>query len=338
MKKFMIPVISIFLSLFSVLPLSFAEGDSAKYTTFYIGKTEYYVNGQRFVMDASPKLFTYKGNSYTILPLRYVGEAMGLKMDYDDARSIAKFSGFDVENLEIDIKNGKVFADGEKYDVKVPPQVINNRVYLTIGDIAEIFGFSRQNQNNSDTDITWDGEDKSVTIKVEDENIRTEKKESKLTSIYANINNNLPSGNYLAGIIFTGNPGNYKNFYTGMEVKDIIKRPYADMEFLIIPRYTGSSLAVYSLTFNANTNKLNRDERIYFNPSVGFNDTFVIQMATPETLPYIEISVKHNDKEQTCRPYISGKDGSFMVNDGVTVLDDGTIIPDEYFCVIPYHS
>ncbi|MDU5570977.1 MAG: stalk domain-containing protein, partial [Peptoniphilus harei] len=132
---------------------------------FHINEYEYEVvrNGvvTKRLMDVTPVL----RNNRTMLPLRYVAEAIGADVKWDAKTRTATFTkdgltaSIQVDGNEIVLSNGKTI----KMDSK--PLMLNNRVLVSVVNVANVFGLTNGNTlDGSDQDIEWQQEDKSATI------------------------------------------------------------------------------------------------------------------------------------------------------------------------------
>ena len=114
-------------------------------------------------MDVTPVL----RNDRTMLPLRYVAEAIGAEVKWDKKTRTATFikdgltASIQIDSDEIVLSNGKTV----KMDSK--PLNINDRILVSVTNVANVFGLTNGNtQDKIDQDIEWEQEDKSATIYV----------------------------------------------------------------------------------------------------------------------------------------------------------------------------
>ena len=132
---------------------------------FHINEFEYEVvrNGvvTKRLMDVTPVL----QNGRTMLPLRYVAEAIGAEVKWDKKTRTATFikdgltASIQIDSDEIVLSNGKTV----KMDSK--PLNINDRILVSVTNVANVFGLTNGNtQDKIDQDIEWEQEDKSATI------------------------------------------------------------------------------------------------------------------------------------------------------------------------------
>jgi|GEM_PF-5136113 len=142
------------------------EEDSLKYI-FTID--EYYYKEVRngltrdFKMDVAPLIKSER----TMLPLRYVGEALDAEVKWDDKTRTATFikngrrAEIQIDNDEIVLSNGEIL----KMDSK--PLNINSRILVPVSNVANVFGLTNGNtEDNIKQDIEWDKDTRTVTIYV----------------------------------------------------------------------------------------------------------------------------------------------------------------------------
>ena len=132
---------------------------------FHINEFQYEVvrNGvvTKRLMDVTPVI----QNGRTMLPLRYVAEALQADVKWDAKTRTATFTKdgltatIQIDSDEIVLSNGKTV----KMDSK--PLNINDRILVSVTNVANVFGLTNGNtQDKVDQDIEWEQEDKSATI------------------------------------------------------------------------------------------------------------------------------------------------------------------------------
>ena len=132
---------------------------------FYINEFQYEVvrNGvvTKRLMDVTPVI----QNGRTMLPLRYVAEALQADVTWDAKTRTATFTkdgltaSIQIDSDEIVLSNGKIV----KMDSK--PLNINDRILVSVTNVANVFGLTNGNtKDNADQDIEWEQKDKSATI------------------------------------------------------------------------------------------------------------------------------------------------------------------------------
>ncbi len=111
---------------------------------------------QKVMMDIAP----YIDSNRTMLPIRFVAEALGFKVEWDDATRTVILT--DKDNVvRIPVDTNKIIVNGNEYESDVKPVLRNNRTMLPIGNIARALGLK------DGKDIIWDGSTKEVVIKRE---------------------------------------------------------------------------------------------------------------------------------------------------------------------------
>lgn len=106
-------------------------------------------------MDTKP--FIKDGR--TMLPLRYVGYALGANVGWDDA---AKTATFEKDGLSAKLTIGsKVIrlSDGRKITMDTIPVIRNDRMFVPLRYVYDVY-------NQSKDSIVWDGQARTVTIKI----------------------------------------------------------------------------------------------------------------------------------------------------------------------------
>lgn len=142
------------------------EEESLKYI-FTID--EYYYkeirNGftREFEMDVVPLI----RNERTMLPLRYVGEALDAEVIWDKETRTATFIK-NGQRAEIQIDNDEiVLSNGEIIKMDSKPLNINSRILVPLTNVANVFDLTNGNtEDNIKQDIEWDKETRTVTIYV----------------------------------------------------------------------------------------------------------------------------------------------------------------------------
>ncbi|MDY3903230.1 stalk domain-containing protein, partial [Peptoniphilus sp.] len=132
---------------------------------FHINEYEYEVvrNGvvTKRIMDVTPVI----QNNRTMLPLRYVAEAIGADVKWDAKTRTATFTKdgltavIQIDSDEIVLSNGKTI----KMDSK--PLNINDRILVSVTNVANVFGLTNGNTvDKVDQDIEWDADARTATI------------------------------------------------------------------------------------------------------------------------------------------------------------------------------
>ena len=104
-------------------------------------------------MDVTP----YIKNGRTMLPVRYVAEALGFSVDWiNETRTVIIQDMF--FRVEIPVDTNLIIVNGVNYESDVKPEIVNGRTMLPIANIARALGL-KDNVN-----IFWDAVNRKVTI------------------------------------------------------------------------------------------------------------------------------------------------------------------------------
>ena len=114
-----------------------------------LGKTNYTLNGETKTMDVAPII----RNSRTMLPVRYVAEALGASIDWDGATSTATLKTADTE-IKITVGAATATVNGQSVTLDSPAFIENSRTYMPVRFVAETLGGS----------VAWDGATSTATI------------------------------------------------------------------------------------------------------------------------------------------------------------------------------
>ncbi len=114
-----------------------------------IGSPSAYINGQRIALDAPP--FIESGR--TLVPLRFIGEAFGAKVEWFSDQQKAVIS-MEQKRIEVVIGSLKALIDGKEHYLDVPPMIRHSRTFVPLRFIGEAFGAS----------IVWEAESKRIIM------------------------------------------------------------------------------------------------------------------------------------------------------------------------------
>ncbi|NLY36869.1 MAG: copper amine oxidase N-terminal domain-containing protein [Tissierellia bacterium] len=118
-------------------------------TSFTIGSNIYTVNGLMKVMDVAP----YIKNDRTYVPMRYLGEALGAEVVWDDAARTVTLTKDDT-TVVFTIGSTSYTVNGEAKTADVAPEIANDRTMLPARYVAEAF----------DAQVGWDAGTRTVLI------------------------------------------------------------------------------------------------------------------------------------------------------------------------------
>lgn len=117
---------------------------------FVIGQSSYSVNGVVYNTDAAP----FIDNGRTFVPVRYLGDSIGAKTDWDGAtNTVTLTKGNVVVKLTIDSKS--ILVNDKASTIDVAPLIKNGRTYLPARYVAEAFSYT----------VGWDQSSQTVSIK-----------------------------------------------------------------------------------------------------------------------------------------------------------------------------
>jgi len=117
---------------------------------FTIGQTLYRVDRDYVVMDASPFLSAGR----TFVPLRYMGDAMGAEVGWDQATKRVTLTRGETR-VELFVGRPVMRVGAREQPIDVAPILSGGRAYLPARFVAEAFGY----------DADWDAATKTVTLK-----------------------------------------------------------------------------------------------------------------------------------------------------------------------------
>ena len=114
-----------------------------------LGKTDYTVNGEKRTMDVAPII----RNDRTMLPVRYVAEALGAEILWDGATSTATLKT-DFVTIKLVVGVSVANVNGQPVTLDAAPFIENSRTYMPVRFVAETLGAT----------VAWDGATSTATI------------------------------------------------------------------------------------------------------------------------------------------------------------------------------
>ena len=114
-----------------------------------LGKTDYLLNGEKKTMDVAPII----ANNRTMLPVRYVAEALGAAIAWDGATSTATLTTADTE-IKITVGASEAVVNGQAVKLDSPAFIENSRTYMPVRFVAETLGAT----------VAWDAATSTATI------------------------------------------------------------------------------------------------------------------------------------------------------------------------------
>ena len=125
-------------------------GTIATTTMFKIGSKEYTVNGATMTANEAPFV---SGKGYTMLPVRALGESLGLKADWNSNTKTATFSN-DSKVASVVIGAGTMYVNGTPLKLNANAVIKNGSTFVELRSLASAFG----------VELQWDAATKTVTI------------------------------------------------------------------------------------------------------------------------------------------------------------------------------
>ncbi|MDD7363770.1 MAG: copper amine oxidase N-terminal domain-containing protein [Peptoniphilus sp.] len=114
-----------------------------KTVTVRVDKNEYTANGEKKTMDVAP----FIKNNRTYLPMRFIGEALGEKVEWDEANRVAIFGEYPI-NQKVD---GETIQISPNAEVTIPKDLKDKVIYGRDKDMGLVL-FEKQNHETQ-----WNG-------------------------------------------------------------------------------------------------------------------------------------------------------------------------------------
>lgn len=133
--------------------------------SFIINKDEYEItiNGT----TTKSKLYTSPiiRNGRTLLPLRNIAEAIGAMVSWNDKTRTASFTKNGLTaSIQVD-SDEIIYSNGKKVKMDAKPIIKDNRILISLVNVANIFGLTNGNVEDSQKqDIEWNKDNNTVTI------------------------------------------------------------------------------------------------------------------------------------------------------------------------------
>lgn len=132
-------------------------GDQNATTTFAMDSTTYtmIINGQpqTMTMDVAP----FIQDNRAMLPIKYVADAIGAKVNYDPMSRVATFTK-DATVAALYLDSNVLYVNGTPVTMDTKPVISNGRAMVPVIYVAQAFGFQYG------TDLVYDAATRSVTI------------------------------------------------------------------------------------------------------------------------------------------------------------------------------
>ncbi len=116
----------------------------------YLNSTKAYVNGLEQSIDVAPSL----KQDCTFVPLRFIGEKMGAKVDWDEKNQQVLYS-LAGKKVVLTIGSSSMTVDGVQQQLIAAPFLAQERTMVPLRAVAEAFGFQ----------VDWLEAEKKIEIK-----------------------------------------------------------------------------------------------------------------------------------------------------------------------------
>ena len=126
-------------------------------STVVIGSTKLIKNINGVETDVNMDVAPFIKDGRTMLPLRYIAEALGFKVDWDRATRTVTLTDKEFK-VQIPVETNKIIVNGSTYYSDANPVIRNNRTMLPVANIARALGLK------DGTDILWDANTRVATI------------------------------------------------------------------------------------------------------------------------------------------------------------------------------
>jgi hypothetical protein len=108
------------------------------------------INGEiQSPLDAAP----FISGGRTMVPLRFIAEAFGAKVEYEAATKSVSIVLGDM-NISMQIGNTTVMVNGKSYTIDAPPVIVDSRTFVPVRFVAEVLGAK----------VDYDAATRTVTI------------------------------------------------------------------------------------------------------------------------------------------------------------------------------
>ena len=120
------------------------ESEISKYmkntVALFAGENKIAIDGEVSYLDSyDHSVSTKLINGRTMVPVRFVSEALEASVDWNESSQKVLISGND-KKIEFKLNSSDMLADGDKITLDAPPQMIDNRVYVPLRALAESLG------------------------------------------------------------------------------------------------------------------------------------------------------------------------------------------------------
>ncbi|MCL2496804.1 MAG: copper amine oxidase N-terminal domain-containing protein [Clostridiales bacterium] len=108
------------------------------------------INGKKTEIAVAPRIM---GAGYTMVPARFIGEALGLNVEWDEASRKVSFSG-QGRDVTLTIGSTGAYINGQPYAMPFAPLIIEGRTLVHVRFVSEAFLCK----------VDWEGNTRRVII------------------------------------------------------------------------------------------------------------------------------------------------------------------------------
>ena len=112
-----------------------------------------YINGIAYQMDVVPKVVTVSGGGVTLVPLRFVGEALNISVNWDSATNTVTCQNSEIKVI-LPLDSDTAQVNGVITTLLAPPVIENYRTLVPLRFIGEAFGCY----------VDWNGSNQKITV------------------------------------------------------------------------------------------------------------------------------------------------------------------------------
>ncbi len=123
-----------------------AENRVKDAVTLVIGSPRAFIGNElTFIDETNDAVVPVLNNSVTYVPIRFISEALGAEVGYDDNTATASIT-MGTDKLDIKVGDAKALKNGEEIDMEVTPLMMQNRMFIPLRKVTELL----------DRRVTWD--------------------------------------------------------------------------------------------------------------------------------------------------------------------------------------
>ena len=184
----------------------------------YVGAHKAMVRGVTREIDENPAVVPVVVDGRTLLPVKFITEALGGRVTWDEAAQTAAIS-LAGKKISVTVGESAIQVDGESQPIDVPARVMNDRMYLPLRTLAELAGKK----------VFWDPT--GIVVISDREDFFSWDNEQKLMSeVVGNMCYERPTGAEVMQRLKERNPGNQhpRLLATAQDFEDIKQRIQTD--------------------------------------------------------------------------------------------------------------